>query len=437
MTTRNVNLLWKSFKGIRKLNSINSDVELGADIAHGVRLSKEKSGQFRSIRSSGWFNQYGVCGSAIATQTIGSSLTDITVSVLKFVNESGVTGSGTKTFVFDGNDWLNSNNDPVYLYDYGISYIGEPVATDEITVTYNFEEVIRLFSANLSGYSSPDQLVAFTKTSGAINVWIITDTTLVVDPFQIATFPIATDVTDVCMTQWGDRLGMMCAFGNNTLGFVYYSADAVIGGTQMGTTNFYYRLIILSGTGMVGTTAIEEISSIRPYRSRLAINGVTKYIAPDPQDPSQPSAETIYGIWFSEAGNPINFTMDYMSDATDTSAFFVETGEKVNKLEEYHGLTAFCRNRSYNITGTSQNDIAVEPLTAKGVFGNATFTINGKCAYVDSWSNNIFTLRDNIDGTIGFDDPVGDDIQDYLSDVGDVTVNVIGRRVRLLKSTGQ
>lgn len=359
MTTRNANLLWKSFKGIRKLNTINSDVEFGADIAHGVRLSKEKSGQYRSIRSSGWFNDF-------------------------------------------------------------------------TTMT---EDAIRLFAANMSGYSAPDQLVAFTKTVGAINAWIIYDSTGNSTKTQIATFPLTTDVTDVCMVQWGDRLGMMIAFGTSKLGFVYYSVDAIIGGTQMGTSGFYYKLIDIKE--LTTNKSVKEITSVCPYRSRLAINGITEYTAPDPNNPSQPSCETIYGVWFSEAGDPTNFTMDYLADATDTSAFFVETGEKVNKLEEYHGLTAFCRNRSYNITGTSQNDIRVEPLTAKGVFGNATFTLNGKCAYVDSWASNIFTLRDNIDGTIGFDDPIGDDIQDYLGDVENVTVNVCGRRVRMLKSTGQ
>ena len=351
MTTRNVNLLWKSFKGIRKLNSINSDVEFGADIAHGVRLSKEKSGQYRSIRSSGWFNDF-------------------------------------------------------------------------TTMT---EDTIRLFSANMSGYSAPDQLVAFTKTAGAINVWIIYDSTGNSTKTQIATFPLATDVTDVCMVQWGDRLVMVVAFGDNHLGFVCYSGTAITGWTQMGSSGFYYRYETITET--TTNSAVKEITSIKPYRSRLAINGVTTYNAS--------GAETIYGVWFSETGNPTNFTMDYLADATDTSAFFVETGEKVNKLEEYHGLTAFCRNRSYNITGTSQTDIKVMPLTAKGVFGNATFTLNGKCAYVDSWASNIFTLRDNTDGTIGFDEPIGDDIQDYLGDVENVTVNVCGRRVRMLKSTGQ
>ena len=63
--------------------------------------------------------------------------------------------------------------------------------------------------------------------------------------------------------------------------------------------------------------------------------------------------------------------------------------------------------------------------------------MNGKCGYVDSWSNNIFTLRDNIDGTIGFDEPVGDDIQDYLTDVDEVTINAIGRKVRIMKASGQ
>lgn len=351
MTTRNVNLLWKNFRGIRKLNSINSDVEFGADIAHGVRLSKEKSGQYRSIRSSGWFSQYTVMG----------------------------------------------------------------------------EDVIRLYSANMSGYPYPDQLIAFTKTSGAINAWIVTDNTEVINPVQIATFPLATDVTDVCMTQWGDRLVMVVAFGTSNLGFVYYSADATIGGTQMGTTDFYYRLVPIVET--TTNEPVEEITSVCPYRSRLAINGVTTYTANN--------AETIYGVWFSEAGNAINFAMTPITSASETTPFFVEVGDKINHLEEYHGLTAFGNNRSYNITGTSQNDYKVLDLTAKGVKNNAVFTLNGQCAYVDSWAKNIFTLRDNIDGTIGFDNAIGDDIQDYLQDVSDVTINVIGRRIRMLKSSGQ
>lgn len=360
MGNRNVSLLWKNFKGIRKLNSINSDVEFGADIAHNVRLSKEKSGQYRSIRSSGWCNEF----------------TELT------------------------------------------------------------EPVIRLFSANMSGYGAPDQLVAFTKSESNINVWIIYDSTGNSTIIKIAEFPLATDVTDVCMTQWGDRLGMVIAFGTSYLGFVFYSADANIpGATPMGTTGFYYTSINLNGAGAVAP--LFEVTRVKPYRSRLAVNGYTTYVAPDPQDPSTPARETIYGVWFSEAGNPLNFNMDYMTDATDTSAFYVETGEYVNQLEEYHGLTAFCRNRSYNITGTSQNDIKVMPLVAKGVLGNATFTLNGKCAYVDSWANNMFILRDNIDGTIGFDEPIGDDIQDFLDNIENVTVNSAGRRVRMTKNDGQ
>ena len=351
MATSNVNLLWKSFKGIRKLNTINSDTVLGADIAHNVVLSKEKSGQERSIKSAGWF---------------------------------------------------------------------EPFAT--LT-----EDVIRLFSANISGYSAPDQLIAFTKTSGAINAWIVTDSTLTVAPVQIATFPLATDVTDACMIQFGDHMAIAVAFGTSSIGFITYSATAITGWTQMDSTGFYYRVEPIAES--TTSAPVTDITRVCPYRSRLAINGATTYDAQH--------VETINGVWFSEAGNPINFASDYISNATETSAFFVETGEYVNQLEEYHGLTAFGRNRSYNITGTSQGDIRVLPLTAKGVFGNATFTADGKCGYVDSWEHNIFTIRDNIDGTVGFDEEVGQDIQDYLEDVNDVTTNIVGHRVRLLKSSGQ
>ena len=65
MATNKANLLWKSFKGIRKLNTINSAEELGADKILNVSLSKEKSGQQRSIRSSGWFNEYATLGEPI------------------------------------------------------------------------------------------------------------------------------------------------------------------------------------------------------------------------------------------------------------------------------------------------------------------------------------------------------------------------------------
>jgi len=430
MTTTNKNLLWKSFKGIRKLNTINSDIEFGADIAHNIRLSKEKSGQQRSIRSDGWYKNYNKCGTATIAQTTGSSLSDITVSFLKFCNNTDFTESGTAVYTFDGENWLDADNNVVDLAVIGVIYTGDPVATDELTITYSYENIIRLFSANLSGYTAPDQLVAFTKTSANINVWIIADSTGNTTPVQIAAFPLVTDVADVCMTQWGDRLGIVCAFGVGVsyLGFMYYSADVNIpDSTRMGTTDFYYRTIPLSGAGV--STPVIDVTSIQPYGARLAINGYTTY--------HNNGSESIYGIWFSEAGDPTVFDMTYISSATETSAFYVETGEYVNKLEKYHGLTAFCRNRSYNVTGTSQNDIKVETLTAKGVFGNATFVINGKCAYVDSWSKNIFTLRDNIDGTIGFDEPVGDDIQDYLEDVENVTVNSVGRHVRLLKSNGQ
>lgn len=351
MSTNKVNLLWKSFKGIRKLNSINSDEELGADDVLNIALSKEKSGPNRSIKTSGWFNNY------------------TTIS----------------------------------------------------------ENAIKGFSANLSGYASTNQLVVFTKTLTAINAWIVEDDTgLLETPLQIATFPLVSGVTDVNMIQFGDRLVIVCAFGNNTLGFIAYSATALSGWSVI-NTNWYYRIdnIVESTT----TANVEGITTLVPYGSRLAINGRTTYTGT--------GVESIYGVWFSEAGNPLAFTANYITSATDTSAFFVETGEPVNKLIGYNGITAFCKNRTFNINGTTQNDIKVDPLTSKGVIGNAAFIMNGQCAYVDSYSNNIFILSNNIDGTVGFDSSIGNDIQDYLSDVENVSLNVFGRRVRMLKDTGQ
>lgn len=352
MATNKVNLLWKSFKGIRKLNTINSAEELGADKILNVSLSKEKSGQQRSIRSSGWFNEYAT--------------------------------------------------------------LGEPI--------------IRLFSANMSGYRYPNQLIAFTR-GDAINAWLVEDDSgILAEPIKVGSFTLAEDVTDVCMTQFGDRQIVVVAFGNNSLGYLLYSSDDLDGWQSITQGALWkYRTVAITETST--QKSVGDITQVRPYGARLAINGGTRY--------EESGTEFINGVWFSEAGNPLNFATSYATEATETSAFFSETGEYANKLVEYNGLTVFCRNRSYNIRGTSQNDYVNQELTAKGVFGNAVFVMNGQCAYVDSYAKNAFILTNNIDGTIGVDSPIGNDIQDYLQDVENVSINSHNRRVRLTKESGQ
>ena len=354
MSTKNINLLWKDFKGIRTMNTINSASQFGADIAHNIRLSKEKSGEMRSIVTSGWFEKF----------------TDMT------------------------------------------------------------EPVIRLVSANISGYQDPEQLIAFTRNGNNVNAWLVMGSSGSLVKVKIGQFSGQFEVTDTCMVQIGDYLALAVAFGSSSLGFLIYSASApVITGVTWTAFNGWY-----SGIGLIKDQSlnnnIKEITSIRQYGARLAINGQTDY-------QSSGSSERIYGVWFSVAGEPTNFSTIYLENATETSAFCVPTGDKIVHLENYHGLTAFGTNRSYNITGTSQNDYKILDLTAKGVIGNAAFTLNGQCAYVDSQANNIFTLRDNIDGTIGFNDPIGNDIQGYLGDVKNVTINTVNRRVRMTKETGQ
>lgn len=355
MSTKNINLLWKDFKGIRTMNTVNSASQLAADIAHNIRLSKEKSGEMRSIVTSGWFEEF----------------TDLT------------------------------------------------------------EPIIRLVSANITGYVDPEQLVAFTKTGNIIKAWLVMGTSGSMVKKQIGQWSGESDVTDTCMVQIGDYLALAVAFGSSNLGFII---NAVSTPTITGVTwsdfndNFHSGDVTIQDTTL--SANVKEITSIRQYGARLAINGTTEY-------QSSSTSERIFGVWFSAAGEPTVFATNYLDSATDTTAFCVPTGDKIMHLENYHGLTAFGVSRSYNITGTSQNDYKILDLTAKGVVGNAVFTLNGQCAYVDSQANNIFTLRDNIDGTIGFNDPIGNDIQGYLEDVKNVTITTNNRRVRMTKETGQ
>lgn len=354
MSTKNINLLWKDFKGIRTMNTVNSATQLAADIAHNIRLSKEKSGEMRSIVTSGWFEEF----------------TDLE------------------------------------------------------------EPIIRLVSANITGYTDAEQLIAFTKSGNIIKAWLVMGASGSLVKTQIGAWSNQSDVTDTCMVQIGDYLALAVAFGSSHLGFIMYATatPTITGVTWTDFSNWHSGDVIIQDTSLGAN--IKEITSIRQYGARLAINGTTEY-------KSSGTSERIFGVWFSAAGEPTVFATNYLDSATDTTAFCVPTGDKITHLENYHGLTAFGINRSYNITGTSQNDYKILDLTAKGVIGNAVFTLNGQCAYVDSQANNIFTLRDNIDGTIGFNDPIGNDIQGYLKDVENVTINIINRRVRLTKETGQ
>lgn len=74
--------------------------------------------------------------SATASQTAGSSLTDVAVVVGTF--ETQITTSGSYVFTSDGADWSYDGN-VVDLTDYGIAYTGTPVADDAITVVYTAE----------------------------------------------------------------------------------------------------------------------------------------------------------------------------------------------------------------------------------------------------------------------------------------------------------
>lgn len=74
-----------------------------------------------------------VSSSATASQTTGSSLTDVAVVVATF--ETQITTSGSYVFTSDGTDWSYDGN-VVDLTDYGITYTGTPVTDDVITVVY-------------------------------------------------------------------------------------------------------------------------------------------------------------------------------------------------------------------------------------------------------------------------------------------------------------
>jgi hypothetical protein len=101
------------------------------------------TGETTNDYTQGYFYkiQYDLDRNAVATQTTGSSLTDITVNQAVFAEwiktEMGYY-EGTCVFTFDGSNWsVNGGGEYADLTDMGITYTGTPVANDVIEVTFD------------------------------------------------------------------------------------------------------------------------------------------------------------------------------------------------------------------------------------------------------------------------------------------------------------
>lgn len=70
---------------------------------------------------------------ATASQTVGSSLSNVAVDAKTFETFTPV--SGTYAFVYDGTNW-KLNSDIAYIDSYGVTYMGTPVSGDTITVVF-------------------------------------------------------------------------------------------------------------------------------------------------------------------------------------------------------------------------------------------------------------------------------------------------------------
>lgn len=98
--------------------------------AGSFSVERETTGVEAKISSSD------LTSSATATQTVGTSLSDLAVTVATFESQFVNTpASGIYTFTFDGSDWYYDSN-VVTIANYGISFTGTPVANDEISVDY-------------------------------------------------------------------------------------------------------------------------------------------------------------------------------------------------------------------------------------------------------------------------------------------------------------
>lgn len=100
--------------------------------------------------------------SATASQTTGSSLSDVAVVLATF--ETQITTSGSYAFTSDGTNWSYDGN-TVDLTDYGITYTGTPVADNVITVVYTESSTTYAWT-RIDVQPSPNPLPSQTGNSG-------------------------------------------------------------------------------------------------------------------------------------------------------------------------------------------------------------------------------------------------------------------------------
>lgn len=137
--------------------------------------------------------------SATASQTTGSSLSDVAVVLATF--ETQITTSGSYAFTSDGTNWSYDGN-TVDLTDYGITYTGTPVADDVITVVYTESSTTYAWT-RIDVQPSPSPLPSQTGNAGKF---------------------LTTDGTDA---SWSDKPLVNTATNNSSLTILgYASSDA-------------------------------------------------------------------------------------------------------------------------------------------------------------------------------------------------------------------
>lgn len=170
--------------------------------------------------------------SATASQTTGSSLTDVAVVAATFENE--ITTSGSYAFTSDGSDWSYDGN-VVDLTDYGITYTGTPVADDVITVVYTESSTTYAWT-RIDVQPSPNPLPSQTGQSGKF---------------------LTTDGTDA---SWSDKPLVNTATGVDSLTILGYATNTTytvnIGGGSIASYNYSAAFGGLTQTTAFGAIAM-------------------------------------------------------------------------------------------------------------------------------------------------------------------------------------
>jgi hypothetical protein len=180
----------------------------------------------------------------IASQVVGSGLTDIVVDENQFVTQAGATGVLFAVFSYDGADWEYDGN-TVTMSDYGITFDGTPTSGDEICVACDPQGIWKFSPGkgiNMVKLNHNFATLQQESNTNETNITNISNTALLKDGSNLTPDIVAdfqSQVPNILSTSG------TIALTDNTANFLTLTGNGVISLPAIASDNYSHTIVLI------------------------------------------------------------------------------------------------------------------------------------------------------------------------------------------------